>query len=223
MQTWPTWNIVFPADIGSPPFHNLQRSLFLSGETPKKYGKMCHDQDPGIPKRSKSRTLLRREITYSAAVEEDTNLLHELGYRDEKTRFFSHLHGHRLLIEKLVAHHLRLSSANACHVADVEEWIDGSFNVCVRVDINDEVRFAGKQVMIRFPLPYKVGESFCPGNADEKIRCEAGTYAWLQGNCPEIPIPQLYGYALSSGETVRMRLEHCVLRFGADDSVYSSC
>ncbi|KMP06280.1 hypothetical protein CIHG_09202 [Coccidioides immitis H538.4] len=56
--------------------------------------------------------------------------------------------------------------------------------------------------MIRFPLPYRIGEDFGPGNADEKIRCEAGTYASLQGNCFDIPIPRLYGFALSDGETL---------------------
>lgn len=55
---------------------------------------------------------------------------------------------------------------------------------------------------MRFPLPYRVGESFRTGNCDEKIRCEAGSYAWLQKNCPNVPIPKLYGFALSTGETV---------------------
>ncbi|KAI9721625.1 MAG: hypothetical protein M1828_005116 [Chrysothrix sp. TS-e1954] len=52
---------------------------------------------------------------------------------------------------------------------------------------------------MRFPLPYKVGEAFRPGNADEKIRCEAGAYAWLRENCADVPIPHLYGFAVSSG------------------------
>jgi hypothetical protein len=51
-------------------------------------------------------------------------------------------------------------------------------------------------------LPYRVGEAFRPGNGDKKVRCEAGTYAWLQENCADVPIPRLYGFALSTGETV---------------------
>ena len=27
-------------------------------------------------------------------------------------------------------------------------------------------------------------------------------YAWLQENCPSVPIPQLHGFALSTGQTV---------------------
>ncbi|KKK15094.1 hypothetical protein AOCH_005603 [Aspergillus ochraceoroseus] len=42
---------------------------------------------------------------------------------------------------------------------------------------------------------------FRPGNGDEKVLCEAGTYAWLQDNCPDVPIPHLYGFGLSTGES----------------------
>ncbi|EPS27586.1 hypothetical protein PDE_02529 [Penicillium oxalicum 114-2] len=84
-----------------------------------------------------------------------------------------------------------------CEVSDIEDWLHGSFNVCVPITMNNR---QNKRVLLRFPLPYRVGEAFNPGNSDEKIRCEAGTYAWLQENCPEIPIPQLYAFSLSTGE-----------------------
>lgn len=57
-----------------------------------------------------------------------------------------------------------------------------------------------KFVIICFPLPYRVGEATNPGNLDEKINTEAATYAWLQRNCPEVPIPQLYGFGLSTNK-----------------------
>lgn len=88
-----------------------------------------------------------------------------------------------MLIKKIVAHHFNLSKDN-CNIADMEDWINGSFNICIRVDVN-----RATLVMIRFPLLYKIGESSNPGNSDEKIHCEAGIYAWLQENCPDIPIP----------------------------------
>jgi hypothetical protein len=98
-----------------------------------------------------------------------------------------------------VAHHLDLRSSDDCYVADIESWFHGSFNVCVpmRIESGDE-----KFVLMRFPLPYRVGESFRPGNADEKRQCEVGAYAWFQNNCPDVPTPKLYGFALSTGETV---------------------
>ncbi|KAJ6126132.1 hypothetical protein N7471_010625 [Penicillium samsonianum] len=121
----------------------------------------------------KTRSLLRSEITYSAAKDNDANILHELGYRDQKIRFFTHLYRNRELIKSLVARHLCLGSQDLCHVVDVEDWIHGSFNVCIRVDIFGSTGVVGRQVMIRFPLPYRIGENCCPGNADEKVRCEA--------------------------------------------------
>lgn len=38
----------------------------------------------------------------------------------------------------------------------MEDWIHGSFNVCIRVEIEGN---PGRQVMIRFPLPYRIGEN----------------------------------------------------------------
>lgn len=88
---------------------------------------------------------------------------------------------------------------------DVENWHHGSFNLCVPVTVTDWKRRQqpGKRVLLRFPLPCRVGDAFHPGNGDEKIRCEAGAYAWLQENCPDVPIPILYGFATSTGQTVR--------------------
>lgn len=46
------------------------------------------------------------------------------------------------------------------------------------VDVNGWKDDGGNnQLVVLFPLPYCVGEAPWPGNADEKIRCEAGTYA----------------------------------------------
>lgn len=160
-------------------------------------GSTKHSPNLGIM--PKSRQLLRREITYSDAKTEEVNVLHQLGYPAERTRFFAHLHDQREWMKTVVAHHLGLKSPDDCSVADIESWRHGSFNVCVPVSIDsgDE-----RSVMMRFPLPYRVGESFRPGNADEKIQCEVGAYAWFQNNCPDVPIPKLYGFALSTGETV---------------------
>lgn len=77
----------------------------------------------------KPRRLLDGEITYSAATEKETNILHELGYRDQKILYFTHLYWNRKLIKTIVAHHLGLASADTCHLVDVEDWIHGSFNV----------------------------------------------------------------------------------------------
>ncbi|EED22707.1 conserved hypothetical protein [Talaromyces stipitatus ATCC 10500] len=148
--------------------------------------------------------LLRgKELTYSAAREEEVNIVHQLGYHAKQIRFFAYLRDRRDWMRAIVSHHLCLPSV-ACQVATEENWLHGSYNVCVPVTISC---WNKKRVLIRFPLPYRIGEAFRPGNGDEKIRCEAGTYAWLQENCPDVPIPKLYGFALSTGETFS-RLEN---------------
>ncbi|KAL3469037.1 hypothetical protein BJX99DRAFT_242199 [Aspergillus californicus] len=145
-----------------------------------------------------TRQLLDGEITYSAAKDEEINILHELNYPEHKTRFFAFLEAHKHWIRSIVAFHLNLS-ANACQVADSGEWLHGSCNVCIPVTVLGSN--PGDCVLLRFPLPYRVGEFSKPGNSNEKIRCEAGTYAWLEENCPDIPIPRLYGFGMGTGET----------------------
>ncbi|KAJ5107012.1 hypothetical protein N7456_003687 [Penicillium angulare] len=144
----------------------------------------------------KTLPLLRKEITYSTAATEEVNILHKLQYVQKRIDFFTLLYTNTDWIEETVAHHLGLSTSQ-CEVVGVKDWLHGSFNVCIPVDIKGE-KF--NRVLIRFPLPYRVGESVCPGNSDEKLRCEAGTYAWMQDNCPDVPIPRLHGFGLSSGQ-----------------------
>ncbi|KAM5441184.1 hypothetical protein MferCBS31731_003612 [Microsporum ferrugineum] len=155
---------------------------------------------------AKKRRLLReeKEITYSDIKNEEVNILNELRYFEDQTRFFTDLANRDGWIKSVVAHHLNIDPSR-CDLAESAEWLKGSFNICIPVTIQGWIRGQSKhRVLLRLPLPFKVGEAFRPGNADEKIRCEAGTYAWLQENHPDIPIPQLYGFSLSSGESFTM-------------------
>ncbi|KAL3462523.1 hypothetical protein BJX64DRAFT_299469 [Aspergillus heterothallicus] len=119
------------------------------------------------------RHLLREEITYSVAKDRG--------------------------IRAVVAYHLN-PLVNACQVADSAIWLHRSCNVCIPVTVaglKPELQPANR-VLVRLPLPYRVGEFSKPGSSDEKVRCEAGTYAWLEEKCPDIPIPRLYGFEPSS-------------------------
>ncbi|PLB53306.1 hypothetical protein P170DRAFT_454417 [Aspergillus steynii IBT 23096] len=151
----------------------------------------------------RTRRLVKDTITYSAAQDREDNVLHQLQYYDAQLLFFSRLNENTDWMRRVVTHHLQLGPFNRCHVANAEDWIYGSFNVCVPVMIDgwNQRKQPGHRVLLRFPLPYRVGEEHRPGNGDEKIRCEAGTYAWVQENCPDVPIPRLYGFALSTGES----------------------
>ncbi|PTU25487.1 hypothetical protein P175DRAFT_0514203 [Aspergillus ochraceoroseus IBT 24754] len=136
-----------------------------------------------------SRQLLRGEITLESAQDKESNILHQLRYVRQRDEFFSFLEDHVEWIREVVAHHFNMSPSTV-NIAHRDQWLNGSFNY---------------QVLFRIPLPYRVGERIKPGNADEKIRCEAGTYAWLEDYCPNIPIPKLYGFGISTGVTVYLR------------------
>ncbi|PYH91223.1 hypothetical protein BO71DRAFT_332716 [Aspergillus ellipticus CBS 707.79] len=177
----------------------------------------------GISPPLRRRRLLRGEITYSAAKERETNVLHSLNYWGQQNQYFEDLRGKSNLVEAAVAHHLGLKSSSCCRVADSNEWLSGTFNVCIPVYIGGEKHCP--KLLVRLPLPYRVGEKSNEGNADEKVRCEAGTYAWLQQNCPEVPVPRLYGFGLSTGQKFTSvdklpfvarcveSLRRCLLRF----------
>ncbi|KAJ6105450.1 hypothetical protein N7512_008967 [Penicillium capsulatum] len=130
----------------------------------------------------RTRRLLREEITYSLAKEREVNVLHQLGYFDQQCRFFSRLDNKREWMKAVIviAHHLGLES-HMCHIANMQDWFRGSFNACVPQP--------GHRVVSRFPLPYRVGQGFQPGNGDKKIQYEAGAYVWLQEDCPDVPNP----------------------------------
>ncbi|KAJ5081338.1 hypothetical protein NUU61_009602 [Penicillium alfredii] len=79
-------------------------------------------------------------------------------------------------MKAVVAHHLGFRSPDGCHIAKIEDWFRGSFNVCIPISIDPwkGQQQPGHRVFLRFPLPYRVGEKFRPRNGDENIQCEAG-------------------------------------------------
>ncbi|OGM43005.1 hypothetical protein ABOM_009277 [Aspergillus bombycis] len=141
--------------------------------------------------------LLHGQISLSTALADDNNVLQELSYPEQRLEFYIYLYQNRAVIESIVSYHMNLNKKQTCRVGEVKEWIAGSFNVCIPVDIDGQDGDALKRVLIRFPLPYKVGEIQHPGNADEKLRCEAATFIWIRQNCTSIPIPRLWGFAFA--------------------------
>jgi hypothetical protein len=150
---------------------------------------------------SKMLPLLQGEITLESALDDDDNVLQAIAYPQKRFEFYVYLLKHRSEIETIVSYHLGLNKRDTCQIAEVKDWIAGSFNVCIPVHVN-RAKSPSKRVVIRFPLPYKVGELQYPGNAEEKIRCEAATFIWIQENCPTVPIPYLWGFGLPDGQSV---------------------
>ncbi|KZZ89733.1 Aminoglycoside phosphotransferase [Moelleriella libera RCEF 2490] len=149
-----------------------------------------------------TRDLLSGPITLSSARARSSNVLHALAYPKQKEDFYKRMESHRPLIADVVAHHLGTESTEIT-VSSQDWWRHGSFNLCIpiRVDVDRSAKPRVPEfVLMRFPLPYRVGEATKPGNSDEKVNCEAATYAWLQENCPSVPIPKLYGFGLSTNQ-----------------------
>jgi hypothetical protein len=132
--------------------------------------------------------LLHGDITLSAALEDDDNMLQRIAYPEQRTQFYTYLYAHRSQIESIVSYHLRCGSIGTCEMGSVREWMAGSYNVCIPIYVKS---WARPRVLIRFPLPYKIGESQNPGNSDEKLRAEAAAFIWIKTNCPTVPIPHL--------------------------------
>ena len=140
--------------------------------------------------------LLKGTITLDEALDEDDNMLVEIEYPQQKYKFYSYLSAHKAEIEAIVSFHL---GVNKCQAGEARTWMSGSYNVCIPVYINPP---SDVRVLFRIPLPYKIGEAKSPGNVDEKLRCEAASYIWIQETCPNIPIPYLYGFGFPDGQTV---------------------
>lgn len=138
--------------------------------------------------------LLRgKHISLEDALTDDDNILHRLDYPRKQQEFWEHPQSYKAEIEQLVSFHL---GAKHCRVADQEDWMFGAYNVCIPVQVNPP---SGERILVRIPLPFKLGEVNCPGNVDEKLRCEVATYIWIHENAPSVPIPILYGFGFPGG------------------------
>ncbi|OJK01949.1 hypothetical protein ASPACDRAFT_50737 [Aspergillus aculeatus ATCC 16872] len=128
-----------------------------------------------------------------------------------RVEFFVSLYSRRQDIAMLVTNHLQLGRCEQCFVGEVKEWIHGSFNVCIPVRIESRTKQSPKCVMIRFPLPYKVGETLNPGNVDEKLCCEAATFICIRQQQLDIPIPRLWGFGFPGGQTFNIPEHMCLM------------
>lgn len=144
------------------------------------------------------------EITYEEAADQETNVLPVLTYWQKMDNFGSYLLEHKKEIEDIISRYLCLKGTEKCCLSPPPEWNFGSFNLCLPVSIINWKKRPGGRVLVRFALPFKVGEAEFPGNSDEKLRSEVATYAWIGKNCPEVPIPYLWGFAFAGGPSVSL-------------------
>lgn len=134
--------------------------------------------------------------------DEDDNMLVKLQQEPWRQAFFNDLQSQIPNICGIVSHHLSLSWFQQCKVSDRSDWLYGSFNACIPITVTN---WRKQRLLLRCPLPYMLGG---PDGLDEKIRCEAATFAWISENCPRVPIPHLWGFGLPNGSSVCLIASH---------------
>ncbi|KAL2433586.1 hypothetical protein ABEF95_007067 [Exophiala dermatitidis] len=127
--------------------------------------------------------------------DEDDNMLVKLQQEPWRQAFLNDLQSRIPNICGIVSHHLSLRRFQQCEVSDRSEWLYGSFNVCIPINVTN---WRKQRLLLRCPLPYILGG---PDGLDEKIRCEAATFAWISENCPRAPIPHLWGFGLPNSSS----------------------
>jgi hypothetical protein len=148
----------------------------------------------------------QRGVTVQEALDNDGDMIPALSTLQNTTDFRQNkLWPRRSQIKQLVSRHLGVPLSDF-ELSPPDEWLTGSFNVCVIINSINSPKLP-RQAIIRFPLPFNAGETFSPGSVDEKLRCEAATYIWLQRNCPDVPIPRLLGIGLPGTRSVRLLLD----------------
>ncbi|KAF2150709.1 hypothetical protein K461DRAFT_314663 [Myriangium duriaei CBS 260.36] len=131
-------------------------------------------------------------VSLSEALNRDTDMIHRLTYFEKRKEFFYFMYQRLPEIKDLVSWHLKIPQS-AFTLGRIKEWIHGSFNLCIPIHVTDHHSTLPSKLYLRLPLPYRVGEEHFPGNANEKLRCEAATYIWLQ-RTTDIPIPHLLAF-----------------------------
>jgi hypothetical protein len=130
--------------------------------------------------------------------EEDDNMLIKLERPQLQEEFFNYLESQTAKIKAIVSQHLFLQRHQHCTVADRSEWLHGDFNTCIPISISN---WRAQRILMRCPFPHMLGLQSSK-HIDEKVRCEAATLAWIPQNCPQVPVPRLWGFGLPNGSSV---------------------
>lgn len=144
-----------------------------------------------------------KTMTEEQALDEDWDMIPTLTAYSKTQSFCNSLEDYRPQLERLISRHLGIPPSEFVLLGQ-EHWVWGSFNICLPIDIKSTLvtQCLPRQAILRMPLPFRCGEDYSPGNVEEKLRCEAATYIWLQRKCPSIPTPKLLAVGFPLGESV---------------------
>lgn len=138
-----------------------------------------------------------QKVGLQEALRSERNLLQRLKRSSLSRQLQDSLWSSRTTIETICAYHLGIH-ASQCSVADRSAWTRGQFNLCIPVAAQVHGHVTTK--LFRCPIPHKAG-SYCNAS-EEKVRVEAANYAYVEANCPDIPLAPLVGFGFS-GKHVR--------------------
>ncbi|KAF2155016.1 hypothetical protein K461DRAFT_276196 [Myriangium duriaei CBS 260.36] len=148
-------------------------------------------------KAASNKTITIRGRTYSlhSTAELPLNFIHLFQNHEDALSHKTFLWKQRKSIVTSIRHILHLRPCDGCHI--LRTWMAGGFNTCAmaKVTIDDIER----KLIFRCPMPHRHAEQHYPGTMDEKLNSEVATYLWIQRNCPDIPIPQLYAFGFADG------------------------
>lgn len=144
-----------------------------------------------------------KTMTEEQALDEDWDMIPTLTAYSKTQSFCNKLEDYRPQLERLISRRLGIPPSEFVLLGQ-EHWVWGSFIICLPIDIKSTLvtQSLPRQAILRLPLPFRCGEDYSPGNVEEKLRCEAATYIWLQRKCPSIPTPKLLAVGFPSGESV---------------------
>ncbi|KAF0641002.1 hypothetical protein FPSE5266_03312 [Fusarium pseudograminearum] len=138
--------------------------------------------------------IIKRDLENGPPLFDKINILHRYRYLVAAYKFKLKLWKKRDSIAALIKYHLRLQADDTCIVLPQEQWTNGCFNVCVRVEVT--AGNSTRSLIFRCPVPPLAGQQ-APGRNDEKLGCEVGTYIYMQQNCPDIRIPELFAFGFT--------------------------
>lgn len=72
------------------------------------------------------------------------HVLLDLAYPKKRLDFFIWLNSHGRDIEDTVSHHLGLTRSEICRLGEVSEWIHGSFNLYIPVNVHNWNKHPGR-------------------------------------------------------------------------------
>lgn len=142
-------------------------------------------------------------LTLQAALEAQIDILPDLTALQNTVSFRrDKLEARRSQIQDIISRHLNIPSTKFV-LSQTSQWIYGGFNICLPIEILDTLSSRlPRKALIRFAMPHAVGESYNHGAVNEKVRCEAANYVWLERECPAVPIPRLLGMGFPGSRSV---------------------